>query len=102
MLGYSTAFAARPNTTGRNIALGKKYLFSQLPTYKACSGPEDATDLTDGRRVPGSYPWVKKGMVGWRGKTQVLINLGRIEAIDFRGEAADNGPVRFFYGGGGR
>lgn len=80
--------------TAKNIALGKKYRFARLPVYSYSSGPEDATDLTDGKRVKAAQvwnkegknlPWTKQGMVGWTQTRQwqtVEIDLEKLSAID--------------------
>jgi len=59
-----------------NLALGKKYTFSQKPNYQHTAAAADTSALTDGIFTSG-YFWTKKTTVGWKGhkSLEILIDL---------------------------
>ena len=87
-----------------NIALGKPYTFNISPSYRACTDPNDKTDLTDG--ITGApdtskgVSWkdtyvvgINKSCVGWYGRwmpATITVDLGKIELI---GGAAYSTPA---------
>ncbi|MDD3469279.1 MAG: discoidin domain-containing protein [Thermoguttaceae bacterium] len=73
-------------TTRINMAVGKTYTMVPAPTYKLCTEPGDATQLTDGHTMPkdeSGYFWTKPGTVGWvyPKYVYVTIDLGQVEPI---------------------
>ncbi len=69
-----------------NLARGCSYIMNPIPRYPACSGPEDATDLTDGRFTEKKPMALDRGAVGWRvGKSpevNITIDLGAVKKFN--------------------
>jgi hypothetical protein len=66
-----------------NLALNKQYSMSPTPNYNLCTEKGDKYQLTDSK-ISNAH-WAKKSTVGWHWPVQVpqvIIDLGRIEAID--------------------
>lgn len=78
LLLLSAGFAS-----AENVALGKKAAISPPPNYPHCTDPEDAVQVTDGKRPSGSgQRWTQKAMVGWvNAEPRIVIDLGRVEPI---------------------
>ncbi len=65
-----------------NIALGRPYVLSPPPSYRYCTDPGDATQLTDGEYTVG-YFWTQESTVGWYlYSPQIIVDLGQVHAID--------------------
>ena len=81
-------FDSSPKTPGarpsENIALGKPYTLSPAPTYRYCTDPGDATQLTDGVYSEG-YFWTQKTTVGWQNARPIIITLDLGEVRPIRG-----------------
>lgn len=71
------------SSNAQNIAIGKKYTFSEEPNYAATNG-NDEIDLTDGKKKTGTRFWQDKSTVGWRDKKEIQIDLdlGTVYSID--------------------
>ena len=81
-----TAIASLTGFAGENIALGKKYTMTPHPGYPVCTGPNDATKLTDGKIFKSRSPlWMEKDFcVGWEQQNKcpiITVDLGRVEPI---------------------
>jgi len=65
-----------------NLALGRPYTMSPRPSYRYCTDPGDATQLTDGVRTEG-YFWTQKTTVGWGGGAPafITVDLGQVRPI---------------------
>jgi len=84
LIPLSLCLAGKPCAAlaGNNVALGKPYTMSPAPNYRHCTDAGDATQLTDGKHAKN---WTDKAMVGWqvrKGKATVIIDLGKVHAID--------------------
>lgn len=66
----------------KNIALHSKYKLSEVPNYSATKGTDDK-DLTDGSKKKGLRFWQDKSTVGWRGVSEIDIDidLGKINLV---------------------
>ena len=66
----------------QNIALGRSYALSPAANYPHCTDPDDAVQLTDGRRTTGRL-WTNEGAVGWTGSgtKSITIDLGKPQPI---------------------
>lgn len=64
-----------------NLALGKPYTLSK-PSYRHCTDPGDATQLTDGVYTKGHF-WTQRTTVGWAGGATrfITIDLEKEEPI---------------------
>lgn len=78
-------------TTGENLALGKKVQFSVTPNYYLTKNIQDCVELTDGKVCEGRKDgkiWFARDSVGWTGGTisqsgvNILIDLGKPFAVD--------------------
>jgi hypothetical protein len=65
-----------------NLALGKSYTVSPLPSYRLSAPPTDRTSLTDGSYTVGRF-WTQKTTVGWHPvrAVEILIDLGEVFTI---------------------
>ncbi len=65
-----------------NLALGKPYVLDPAPSYRLCTDPDDAVQLTDGTRTKGFF-WMQQSTVGWEQKRLVTItvDLGQDQPI---------------------
>ncbi|MCL2745470.1 MAG: discoidin domain-containing protein, partial [Planctomycetaceae bacterium] len=99
---FCVQLAAQDNNTD-NIALGKKYTMSPPPSYRLCTDPEDAVQLTDGKTTK-DYFWTQKGTVGWQNVPYALVQIdlekiepiGRIEMTTAAGVAGVTWPTAVF------
>ncbi len=67
-------------TQGTNLALGAAYRFDRQPNYGVTRDAGDATQLTDGKTIPGDHIWYYKDAVGYAGAdppATVCIDLGQ-------------------------
>lgn len=86
-----------------NIAIGAAVRFSEPPRYDLTVDPQDATQLTDGRKVDGTM-WTSREAVGWltgSAPVRIDIDLGREHIVGDvclhtarRAEAGVEYPVR--------
>ena len=67
----------------KNLALGKTYTVSPLPSYPLSAPSTDRTSLTDGKYTAG-YFWTQKTTVGWHPvkAVEILIDLEKVSVID--------------------
>jgi hypothetical protein len=65
-----------------NLALGKSYMVSPLPSYPLSAPPTDRISLTDGKYTVG-YFWTQKTTVGWHPvkSVEILIDLEKVSII---------------------
>lgn len=71
-------------TQGTNLALGAPYRFDRKPNYGPTKDAGDATQLTDGKLVPGDRIWYSKDAVGYVScdpPATVSIDLGQVQPI---------------------
>jgi|GEM_PF-4838569 hypothetical protein len=65
-----------------NLALGRPYTMVPPPNHALCSGPEDATDLTDGKFTVKQPMAVDQGAAGWRvGRSSEVCITIDLEAV---------------------
>ena len=99
--GYDPRLAFAKRRT--NLARGKPYQYSAVPTYRLTNDNGDLTDLTDGRLSDrrDERIWFERHCVAWHGnpRVNIVIDLGSAQAI---GEVAarllggrEQGGLRF-------
>ena len=85
LLAAPLAASVEPSPlSGKNLALGRKAVFSDPPNYSYSAGHDDV-DLFDGQYVQGGF-WTNKGTVGWlfgrKPGVRITVDLGAVNAID--------------------
>jgi len=86
-----------------NLALGRPYLYSAVPSYRLTKNETDLQDLTDGELGyrPDDKIWFDANAVAWHGdaRVNIQVDLGQVAAIDEIGirllGGAEQGGLKF-------